>query len=160
MADTPEEAEQPRRKLTKAAEKARQIKEVKTKLSNLSPVATAEVVNDVVVEKARRQLGGFTDFIREQGVVGVGIGLVIGIQIKAVVDTVMASFVNPVTELLLPGKEALSDREFTLSLFGKHAEIGWGAIAYSLFTFIMVALIVYAGYKLLKLDRLAKKKDK
>ena len=142
----------------KAAHKRRQVKEVKTKLSNLTPAAAAEVVNDVVASQARKQVGGFTNFIREQGVVGVGIGLVLGIQIKAVVDTIMASFVNPVTELLLPGKGALSSQAVFLGFGGKSVGISWGAITYSLFTFLMVALIIYAAYKLLRLDKLKKEK--
>jgi large conductance mechanosensitive channel len=96
--------------------------------------------------------------LREQGVVGVGIGLVLGIQVKAVVDVIMASFVNPVTELLLPGQESLSRQTATLTLGNQSVVIGWGAIVYSLFTFVMVAVIVYAGFKLLKLDKLTKKK--
>lgn len=142
------------KKPSKAAHKRRQIKEVKTKLSNLSPAAAAEVVNEVVSEQARRQFGGFTEFIREQGVVGVGIGLVLGIQIKAVVDTIMLSFVNPITEVLLPGKGALSAKIVSIG----SVELGWGAIAYSLFTFLMVALIIYASYKLLRLDKFKKEK--
>ncbi len=142
----------------KAARRRRQIKEVKTKLGNLSPSAAAEVVNDVVTNQARKQATGFTNFIREQGVVGVGIGLVLGIQVKAVVDTIMASFVNPVTELLLPGKGALSAQTVSVGVGGKSAVIGWGAIAYSLFTFLMVAFIIYAAYKLLRLDKLKKEK--
>src|SRR5688572_224771 len=97
------------RALTKTEHKKRQIKEVKTKLSNLSPAAATEVVSDVVATQYRKQASGFTNFIRDQGVVGVGIGLVLGIQIKAVVDTVMASFVNPLTGLL-PGGGTLSAR--------------------------------------------------
>jgi large-conductance mechanosensitive channel len=141
-------------KRSKAAYKRRKIKEVKTKLSNLSPAAAAEVVEGVVAAQARKQVGSFAHFIREQGVVGVGVGLVLGIQIKAVVDTIMASFVNPVTEVLLPGKGALSSKIVSVG----SVKIGWGAIAYSLFTFIMVALIIYAAYKLLRLEKL--KKDK
>lgn len=135
----------------KAAKKRRQIKEVKTKLGNLSPAVAAEVVNEVVTSQARKQASGFTGFIREQGVVGVGIGLVLGVQIKAVVDTIMASLVNPITGLL-PGGGALSGRIFYIG----SAKIGWGAIAYSLFTFLIVAFIIYAAYKLLRLDKLKK----
>lgn len=153
MADKPTEG----KKLTKAAHKRRQIKEVKTKLSNLSPKATAEVVNEVVSEQARKQLGGFATFIREQGVVGVGIGLVLGIQIKAVVDTIMLHFVNPATALL-PGGGALSGRVIEVSLGRNDAKIGWGAIVYSLFTFLIVALIIYGAYKLFRLDKLKKEK--
>src|SRR5688572_16325208 len=99
--------------LTKAEIKRRQIKEVKTKLGNLSPTAAAGVMEQVVANQARKQVSGFTDFLREQSVVGVGIGLVFGIQIKAVVDTVMLSFINPLTELL-PGGQSLATRSATL----------------------------------------------
>ncbi len=147
------------KKSQKAVEKHRQVEEIKTKLSNLTPGAAAEAVNEVVTTQARKQVSGFTDFLREQSVISIGIGLVLGIQIKAVVDTIMASLVNPVTQLILPGQEALSAKSLTISLDGKQVAIGWGAIVYSLFTFIMVTIIIYAGYKLLRLDKLAKKKD-
>lgn len=137
----------------------REVKEVTTKLRHLSPVAKAEVVNQLVNQQLGKQVNGFTDFLREQSVIGIGIGLVLGTQIKTVVDTIMKSFVDPVTKLFLPGQEALTDKVINLDIAGRTAPIGWGAIAYSLFSFVMVAAIVYAIYKLLKLDKLAKKKD-
>jgi len=66
--------------------------------------------------------------------------------------------VNPATQLFLPGKKTLSSKSSTWSFDGKHVDIGWGAIVYSLFTFLMVAIIIYAAYKLLRLDKF--KKDK
>lgn len=143
--------------LPPAANRRREVKEVATKLRNLGPVSKAEVVNQVVGRGMYKQVNGFTDFMREQGVVGVGIGLVLGIQVKAVVDVIMQSFVNPVTQLLLPGQQTLSSQTIMLNFVDKSVAIGWGAIVYSLFTFVMVAVIIYAAYKLLKLDRLKKK---
>ncbi len=144
---------------SKAIEKKRQVAEIKTKLSNLNPTAATEAVSGVVTKQARKQVSGFGDFLREQNVISVGIGLVLGIQIKAVVDTVMASFVDPITELLLPGQEGLNAKEFAMTIGDKQVAIGWGAIVYSLFTFVMVAAIVYIGYRLLRLDKLAKKRE-
>lgn len=152
-----EQEEPTKTRSEKAKHKRRQIKEVKTKLGNLSPAAAAQVVNDVVTFQAQKQASGFTAFIREQGVVGVGVGLVLGIQIKAVVDTVMASFVNPITAML-PGGTTLSSRSVVFAIGDRSAKLGWGAIVYSLFTFLIVAFIIYAAYKLLRLDKL--KKDK
>lgn len=146
-------------KLPPAANRERKIKEVKTKLQNLSPRATAEVVNEVVTEQVSKQFGGFVEFLREQSIIGIGIGLVLGTQIKTVVDSIMISFVNPVTGLFLPGKESLDQQTLTLSIGDRTAVIGWGAILYSMFTFVMVALMIYVIYKLLRLDKLAKKKD-
>jgi large-conductance mechanosensitive channel len=154
-----QEQPHPTERHKKAEHKKRRIKEVKTKLSNLTPAAAAEAVEEVMATQARKQVNGFTDFLREQSVVGVGIGLVFGIQIKAVVDTIMASLVNPATQLMLPGGEGLAKQAVKLSYNGKSVELGWGAVVYSLLTFIIVAAIIYAAYKGLKLDRL-KKKDK
>lgn len=137
----------------------REIKEVATKLRRLNATEKAEVLNRVATRQVTKQVSGFADFLREQGVVGVGIGLVLGIQIKAVVDTIMASFVNPVTQLILPGKERLSSQASDITFRGDAVSVGWGAVVYSLFTFLMVALIIYVAYKLLRLDKLAKKKD-
>jgi len=141
----------------KAAKKRRQIKEVKTKLANLSPAAAAEVVSDVVAEQARRHASGFGDFLREQSVVGVGIGIVFGTQVKVVVDSIMAGFINPITGLLLPGSGGLAKQAFTLTIGDQKAKIEWGSIVYTLLTFVIVAAIIYATYKLLKLDRFKKK---
>ena len=156
------EQAEPHERHTKIKHKRRRIKEVKTKLSNLTPAAAAEAVEEVVATQARKQVGGLTNFLREQGVVGVGVGLVFGIQIKAVVDTIMANFVNPITQLVLPGSKSLSAQ--ALKLVDHPGDknditIGWGAILYSLLTFIIVAFIVYLAYRMLRLDKLAKKKD-
>lgn len=133
--------------------------EKQEKADHMTAARVAAIARAEARQLASKQVTGFTDFLREQNVISIGIGLVLGIQIKAVVDTIMASFVNPVTELLLPGQEALSKKTFTMTLDGDSVQVGWGAIVYSLFTFVLVALIIYAGYKLLKLDKLAKKKD-
>lgn len=144
----------------KAAHRRRRVKEVRTKLSNLSPAAAAEAVEGVVTEQARRQVRGFGDFLREQSVVGVGIGIVFGAQVKVVVDAVMAGFINPITELVLPGSGGLAAQTIVLkdaSEAADRVELGWGAILYAILTFIIVAAIIYATYKLLKLDRFKKK---
>lgn len=157
---TPESEEEERPRLTPHARRKRAVKEVTTKLKGMTPVAQAEVVNEVVTEQVAKQFGGFKEFLRDQSVIGIGIGLVLGTQIKTVVDTIMASFVNPLTTLFLPGEATLTAQKMEIHFRGKDADIGWGAVVYSVFTFVIVAAIVYAIYKILRLDRLAKKKDK
>src|SRR5882672_2622074 len=39
-------------------------------------------------------VSGFAEFLREQSVVGLAIGLVIGAQVKALADQLIASFIN------------------------------------------------------------------
>ncbi len=108
----------------------------------------------------RRQFSGFVDFLREQSVVGLAIGLVFGTQVKAVVDQMIKSFVNPVAGLLLPGQGDLSQKVWTLHLNGKTAIFGWGAFVYVLLDFFIVVAVVYYVFKGLRLDKLDKKKDK
>jgi large-conductance mechanosensitive channel len=145
--------------LSPAELRRRQKKEVSTKLRNLGPVAQAEVVNEVISKQVTRQLTGFSDFLREQSVIGIGIGLVLGTQLKSVVDSITNGFVLPLTQLILPNQKSLADQVFHLHVTNhRDVSIMWGGIVYALFNFLVVAFIVYAIFKMLKLDRLAKKK--
>jgi large-conductance mechanosensitive channel len=150
---------QPKKKSKQHIEKERQVKEIKTKISNLSPVATAEVVNEVLARQVGKQLTGFAGFLREQGVVGLAVGLVLGIQVKAVVDQFMFSFITPLLGLVLPGNEEFAKESFSVTIAGSTQKFVWGSFAISLITLVIVAAIIYYAYKLLRLDKLAKKKD-
>jgi len=114
---------------------------------------------DLVSLKVPKWIQGFTDFIREQGVVGLAVGLVIGTQVKTLVDQLVASFINPLVGLLLPGGGDLAQRTFHVSFHGRKQVFGWGAFIAQLISFIIVLAIVYFGVKKLKLDQLDKKKD-
>lgn len=105
-----------------------------------------------------KQVNGFLDFLREQSVVGLAIGLVLGTQAKALVDQLVLSFLNPLTGLLLPGEGTLKQKTFELTFNGKNATFGWGAFVSSFLTFVLVAAIVYFVFKGLRLDKLDKQK--
>ncbi len=142
------------------AEKEREVKEIATKINNLTPLGKAEVLNTLLTKKVGKQVNGFTEFLREQGIVGLAVGLVLGIQVKAVVDQFMASFVTPILGLILPGDEgSFAQKSFTLTIGGNDQKFVWGSFVISLLTLIIVAAIIYYAYKLLRLDKLAKKKD-
>lgn len=117
-----------------------------------------EVVVTLPVVKVPSFLQGFTDFVREQGVVGLAVGFVLGTQVKTLVDQLVSSFINPLLGLLLPGKGSLSDKAFALSFNGKTQDFRWGAFVFQLITFIIVAAVVYVIVHRLKLDKLDKKK--
>jgi large conductance mechanosensitive channel len=106
-----------------------------------------------------KKIHGFVEFLREQSVVGLAIGLVLGTQAKVLIDQLIASFINPLVGLLLPGQGTLKDKVFEVHLNGKVAAFGWGAFVISLLTFLIVAAVVYFVFKGLKLDRLDKKKE-
>ena len=103
-----------------------------------------------------KETEGFLNFIKEFSVVGVAIGLVFGTQIKLLVDQLLASFVNPILGIILPGAGDLSQKTFILHAGDKVAEFKWGQFVFVLLSFILVALIIYYIVKILKLDKLKK----
>ena len=117
------------------------------------------VLPSVKVPKILRPFQGFVDFVREQGVIGLAVGLVLGTQIKVLVDQIVASFVNPLLGLLLPGTGGLEQKYFTVAINDKTAKFAWGAFAAELISFLVVAGVLYFIIKMLKLDKLDKKKE-
>jgi large conductance mechanosensitive channel len=142
------------KRVTEAEE---QIKKAEARVARLA--AKAERLKALDKVGVGRKIQGFVDFLREQSVVGLAIGLVLGTQAKALVDQLIASFINPLVGLLLPGGGTLKDKTFTVAWGGKTAAFGWGAFALAILTFIIVAAVVYFAFKGLKLDKLDKKKD-
>lgn len=116
------------------------------------------ILPSVKVPKILRPMQGFVDFVREQGVVGLAIGLVLGTQIKVLVDQVVASFFNPLLGLLLPGSGNLNQKVFVVAVNEKTGTFAWGAFVSQLISFLMVAAVIYLIVKMLKLDKIDKKK--
>ncbi len=116
----------------------------------------AAVVVDVVTPPA---VDGFLSFLREHAVVGLAVGLVIGSQLKAIVDTLNASFINELFKLVLSG-DALSRKVSHVHWHGRTADLGWGAVVYQIIDFIFIMAVVYAIIKVFKLDKLDQPKDK
>lgn len=153
--------------IAEAARKAETAEARSKKAEATAEVAVAQVrrTAEQIKRKATtvpvvgKTASGFMAFLREQSVVGLAIGLVLGTQAKALVDQLIASFINPLVGLLLPGQGTLKEKVFDFTMNGKTAKFGWGAFVISLMTFVIVAAVVYFVFKGLKLDKLDKKKD-
>jgi large-conductance mechanosensitive channel len=133
-------------------------REAKARLRRLDPATASELVGEVVGGVVGSPVAGFVEFLREHAIVGLAVGFVLATQVQAVVKQLIDSFVNPLFKLLLPGDKALSDRKFTLHFDGRHADFGWGAVAYALLDFLFIAVMIYAIIKIFKLDKLDKQK--
>ena len=99
-------------------------------------------------------VSGFVGFLREHAIVGLAVGFVLGTQVQVVVKQLIASFINPLFQLLLPGDKALSARTFTLHFDHRYANFGWGALIYTVVDFLFIAIAIYAIIKLFQLDKL------
>lgn len=100
------------------------------------------------------QLQGFFDFIREQGVVGLAVGFILGGAVSKVVASLVADIINPLIGVVLGQGEALA----SLTLVVGSVELKWGSFIAVFIDFVVIALVVYYGVKALGLDKLDKAK--
>ncbi len=96
---------------------------------------------------------GFLEFIREQGVVGLAVGFILGGSIRSIVDSIVNDLINPILGLLL-GKVDFSQAVWQIG----SAEIAWGNFIATLINFTIVAAVVFFGVRGLGLEKLDKKK--
>lgn len=103
-----------------------------------------------------KKIKGFVDFVREQGVVGLAVGFILGGSIKEVVSSLVEDVINPLLGLVLGGTGGLEVAVFRVG----EAEIMWGSFVATLIDFLVIATVVYFGIKGLGLEKLDKKKEK
>lgn len=101
-----------------------------------------------------KAVGGFVEFIREQGVVGLAVGFILGGAVSKVVSAIVNDIVNPLLGIVLGFAGDLKN----MSVQVGSAKVMYGDMISTLIDFLIIALVVYFGVKLLKLDKLDKKK--
>jgi len=99
---------------------------------------------------------GFINFIREQGVVGLTVGFILGGSVKNLVTSLVTDIINPVLGVVMGSTGGLKDAYLAIG----PVKILWGDFANSFIDFTIIAAVVYFGVTLLKLDQLDKKKEK
>lgn len=99
---------------------------------------------------------GFIDFIREQGVVGLAIGFILGDSARAVVNSLVRDVLNPIISIPFKTFTDLSQVHVTVG----GSNIFYGALIAAVINFIALAAVVYYVFKGLKLDKLDKPKEK
>lgn len=107
-----------------------------------------------------RPLTGFVDFIRTQGVVGLGVGFIVGTSANTLIRSLVTNMLDPVIGWMTGGIN-LGQKVVCIN----HAATGkcinvvnYGAVISELITFIAILLVVYAVVTGLKLDKLDKPK--
>lgn len=118
-----------------------------------------EIKLNLPVVRTPKPLQGFVKFVREQGVVGLAVGLTLGLAAKSLVDSTVANIFNPVIGIMTGGID-LGNRVACLrSLNGTcMTPMRYGQVVSDVIGFLIVALAVYFVVHGLKLDRLDKKK--
>ncbi len=96
----------------------------------------------------------FINFIREQGVVGLAVGFILGGAVSKIVSSLVNDVINPLVGIVLGFAGNLEEAFFQVS----SAKIMWGNLMNAAVDFVVIAFVVYLGVKILKLDKLDKKK--
>lgn len=98
---------------------------------------------------------GFLNFMREQGVVGLAVGFILGGSVSKVVSSLVEDIINPLFGLVLGQTKNLA----SASLFIRSSEIRWGHFVTIVIDFMIIAAVVYFLIKGFGLDRLDRKKN-
>ena len=98
---------------------------------------------------------GFIEFIREQGVVGLAVGFILGGAISKLVTSLVNDLINPIIGIFIGRAGELKKIFFQIG----PAKLMWGDFTSSFIDFAIIAFVVYFGVKILKLDKLDKKKE-
>lgn len=97
---------------------------------------------------------GFLTFIREQGVVGLAVGFILGGAVSNLVKSIVSDIIQPLIDALFVSTDGL--KSLGLTVHGSTIAIGNFLVV--LIDFIIIAAVVYFLVKGLKLDKLDKKK--
>jgi large conductance mechanosensitive channel len=104
--------------------------------------------------KLKGETGGFMKFIREQNVVGLAIGLILGTAASGLVNSLINNVIMPPLGFLLGSADGI--RGLTIDMgttpAGEHAVLAYGAFINDFINFLVLALVVYMVVKILKLD--------
>lgn len=96
----------------------------------------------------KQKLQEFMDFIQKQGVIGLAIGFILGGAVSKIVASLVSDIINPVLGVVLGAAGNLKDYVLTIG----SAKIMWGNFLNNVIDFLVVAAVVFALVKILRVD--------
>jgi len=100
-----------------------------------------------------RRVEGFINFIKEQGVVGLAVGFILGGAVSKVVSALVTDIINPFIGLGLGAVGDIKSASFSVG----SATILYGDMIGVVIDFLVIALVVYFGVKIFRFDKHDKK---
>lgn len=92
--------------------------------------------------------------MRQQGVVGLAVGFILGGAVSKFVTAFITDLINPILGVILGMAGGLKEAYFAIGT----VKFQYGDFISSFIDFVVIAFVVYFGVRGLKLDRLDKKK--
>ena len=94
-------------------------------------------------------LSGFREFLKNQGVLTLAIGFILGGAISKFVSSLVVDIINPLLSGALGGVDNLDKKIIHFN----HSTIHYGTFLNNGIDFIIIALVIYAGVRLFKMDQ-------
>jgi len=116
----------------------------------VAPPAAAPAATMPAAAKLKGTLADFSKFIREQGVVGLAIAVILGGAVGKVVSSLVNDIIQPLLGYLLGSRNGLEAMHLGSVMIGHFLA--------SLIDFVIIAAVVYYIVKGLKFDKLDAKK--
>lgn len=99
---------------------------------------------------------GFFDFIRQQGVVGLAVGFILGGSIQKVITSLSNDIINPLLGIVVGATDNLQNIFWQIG----NVKIMWGSFLNNILDFMIIASVVYVTVKVFGVDKLDLKKEK
>ena len=87
----------------------------------------------------RKQAHGFIEFIKEQGVVGLAIGFMLGGAVSSVVKSFVEDVIEPILGIFIVSSDGLK----SLAV----GPVTYGNFLTALIDFLIIALVIYFGFR-------------
>ena len=97
----------------------------------------------------------FINFIREKGVLGLAVGIIMGGAITNLVNSIVENLVNPLIGSVTGSIEGLTTMSYTVPLTS--IVFKWGAFVSSLINFLAIIAVVYFLFVKSPLNKIDKK---
>ena len=91
---------------------------------------------------------GFREFIKNQGVLGLAIGFILGGAVSKFVTSLVTDIINPILNGVLGGVDDLDKKVLHV---GK-STVHYGSFLNNGIDFIIIALVVYFGVRIFRID--------
>ncbi len=94
---------------------------------------------------------GFIEFIRKQGVIGLAIGFILGGAINKLVSSLVTDIVQPAIGFVFGSAKGLTSLHYESLMYGNFIS--------NVIDFVIIACVIYFGFKGLKLEKLDMPKE-
>jgi large conductance mechanosensitive channel len=110
--------------------------------------------------KVPKPFQGFINFVREQGVVGIGVGFVIGSSAAVLIKSVVTNLLNPIIGVVMGGTNLTNKTVCLSSNLGVCRDtLNYGQVVSDIISFLLILVVVYFVIKGLRLEKLDKEKE-